>query len=37
MYEDDTKILDVEVIGPNAGTINANYPFKAAKKRLSMP
>lgn len=36
MYEDDLKILDCEVVGPNAGTINASGYFKS-KKRLSMP
>ena len=36
MYEDDLKILDCEVVGPNAGTINAGSYFKS-KKRLSMP
>jgi hypothetical protein len=36
MYEDDLKILDCEVVGPNAGTINSNTYFRA-KKRMSMP
>ena len=36
MYEDDLKILDCEVVGPNVGTINAGSYFKS-KKRLSMP
>jgi hypothetical protein len=34
MYEDDLKILDCEIVGPNAGTVNKDVVFKK-KKRLS--
>ena len=41
MYEDDLKILDVEMLGVNAGTFNNGIDSRGVnfqtKKRLSMP
>jgi hypothetical protein len=41
LYEDDTKILDVETVGINAGTFNEGMDTKGVsyftKKRFSMP